>query len=200
MNPVAAAFELRAAMARLEPEPQHTAHVAFLALRLFDELHPVHALGTPERILLEGASCLHDIGWPASRRGSGHHKLSARIIRKQAWSSLNPSEVDLLAQIARYHRRAHPCSEHGDFHRLTPDKQHVVRVLSSMLRLADAFDRSHLQVVRDLTVRIAPDRFQITLLAADEPAREIAASGHKGALAREVFQRDILVGFRRIPG
>lgn len=199
MNPVAAAFELRAAMERLEPEPQHTRHVAFLAGRLFDQLRPLHGLGPEERVLLEGAACLHDIGWPESRRGSGHHKISARLIRRQSWQSLSPGEVDILAQVARYHRRAHPCSEHGDFHRLPGEKKRVVLVLASLLRLADAFDRSHLQQVQDVHVQITNGHVEITLLSEHEPAREVAAAEKKGTLAQEVFGRNIVTGFRQTP-
>ncbi len=195
MNALAAAFELRAAMDRLEPEPQHTSHVAYLAGRLFDELRPLHGLGPEERVLLEGASCLHDIGWAESRRGSGHHKMSARLIRSQPWQSLTPREVELLALVARYHRRALPSSEHGDFHRLPTEQQRLVCVLAALLRLADAFDRSHLQHVRDLRARVDDGVLEITLLSRLEPAREMAAAGKKGNLAREVFNREIAFRF-----
>ncbi|MGE3308883.1 MAG: HD domain-containing protein [Limisphaerales bacterium] len=200
MNPVAAAFELRAAMERLEPEPEHTGHVAFLAGRLFDELRPLHGLGAEDRVLLEGAACLHDIGWPESRRGTAHHKISARLIRKQTWQNLSQSEVDIMAQTARYHRRAHPSSEHGDFHRLAEPEKKRVLVLSAILRLADAFDRSHLQHVRDLRVRIDDHRVEVTLLSPTATDREIAAAGKKGQLAREVFEREFQVLFERLPG
>ncbi|MBL9127651.1 MAG: HD domain-containing protein [Verrucomicrobiales bacterium] len=199
MNPAAAVQEFRAAMARLEPEPTHTEHVARLAVRLFDDLRELHGFGVAERTLLEGAACLHDIGWPESRNGSGHHKISARLIRRQKWTTLSPSEVDLLAQVARYHRRAHPCSEHGDFHRLDADGKHVVRALAALLRLADALDRSHLQRVRDLKASADSRRIRLVLLAETEPAREIAACAKKGTLASEVFDREIVVEASLVP-
>jgi exopolyphosphatase/pppGpp-phosphohydrolase len=200
MNPVAAAFELRAAMERLEPEPEHTSHVAFLACRLFDDLRSLHGLGAEERVLLEGAACLHDIGWPESRRGSGHHKISARLIREQTWHCLSPQEVDILAQVARYHRRAHPCSEHVDFHRLPRPQKRVVLMLASLLRIADAFDRSHLQQVRDVRATIAQGPIEFTLRSPTHPAREIAAAEKKGDLCRITFGRELSFVFERSPG
>jgi len=197
MNPVAAAFELRAAMERLEPEPQHTIHVAFLAGRLFDDLRPLHGLGPEERVILQGAACLHDIGWPESCRGSGHHKISARIIREQTWHCLSASEVNLVAQVARYHRRAHPSSEHVDFHGLSQPHQRVVLVLASLLRIADAFDRSHVQRVRDVRARVGDGCIEITLFSPTEPAREIAAAAKKGDLCREVFGLELVFNFER---
>lgn len=183
-------------MERLEPEPEHTAHVAHLALRLFDELQPLHGLDAEARIILEGAACLHDIGWPVSERGVGHHKHSARIIRRQPWKHLTTVEVDLLAQVARYHRRALPSSEHTDFQALDKPRQAIVRCLSALLRLADAFDRSHLQFVRDLKVRVDPKLLEFTLFCRESPAREIAGAERKGNLAREVFGRDLAFSYR----
>lgn len=195
MNRVAALAELRRAMERLEPEPEHTVHVAYLAVRLFDQLGAVHGLGPDDRVILEGAACLHDIGWPVSDRGTGHHKHSARLIRGQKWEHLSAEEVDLVAQVARYHRRALPCSEHGDFHRLSRSRQQAVRRLAAMLRLADAFDRSHLQGVRDVEVRITEDRLEFTLRSRQPPLREIAAGEKKGNLAYEVFARRLFFRF-----
>jgi exopolyphosphatase/guanosine-5'-triphosphate,3'-diphosphate pyrophosphatase len=195
VNRVAALNELRAAMQRLEPEPEHTSHVAHLAVRLFDQLLPLHGLGPDDRILLEGAACLHDIGWPVSDGGTAHHKHSARLIRAQKWEHLTPAEADVVAQVARYHRRALPCAEHGDFHRLHRTRKLAVRHLAAILRLADAFDRSHVQAVRDVEVRIEPDRLEFTLRSRQPPLREIAAGEKKGDLAREIFDRKLLFRF-----
>lgn len=182
-------------MRRLEPEPEHTAHVALLAVRMFDQLGRLHSLSPEYRVLLEGAACLHDIGWPVSEGGTGHHKLSARMIRDLKWAHLTREEVDIMAQVARYHRRALPCSEHVDFHQLNRTGQRAVRSLSAILRLADAFDRSHLQQVRDLEVVIEPDIVKFTLFARQPPLREIAAGEKKGNLAREVFERKLFFRF-----
>ncbi len=178
-------------MERLEPEPEHTGHVAFLALRLFDELQPLHGLGPCERLILEGAACLHDVGWTVARRGAGHHKHSARLIRKHPWRNLERADIELLAQVARYHRRALPSTEHTDFFALSPTRRDQVRVLSALLRLADAFDRSHLQLVRDLRVRDFRSALEITLVSRESPAREMAGAAKKENLAREVFGRPL---------
>lgn len=197
MNPVAAAFELRAAMQRLETEPTHTHHVAHLALRLFDELQPLHQFGAEERVLLEGGACLHDIGWAETRDGSGHHKISAQLIRQQPWQTLSRSEVEILAQVARYHRRALPSPDHEDYQELSRRQKRIVRTLAAILRLADAFDRSHLQLVRNLHAIVGERKIEIVLAAQVEPVREIAAAQKKGDLAREVFEREFEFSFER---
>ena len=198
MNAQGALAEFVEVMERLEPEPQHTRHVAFLALRLFDETQHLHRLGQPERVLLEGAARLHDVGWPISQGGAGHHKLSARLIREQKWRHLQRDEVEVVALVARYHRKALPNPGHEDFERLPPHRQEVVRKLAALLRLADALDRSHLQRVRDLKVRTTDRLLEISLLAGEVPSREIAGAERKGDLAREVFDRQL--SFRSQPG
>lgn len=205
MNLEAARLEIRHVMERLEPEPEHTGHVAHLALRLFDELLSFHRLGLRERLLLEGAACLHDVGWTVARRGAGHHKHSARIIRKHPWKSLSRAEVELIAQIARYHRRALPCNEHTDYFALGQEQRQLVRCLAALLRLADAFDRSHLQLVQDLRVRVLQSALEITLISRESPAREMAGAAKKENLAREVFGRalsyryELQTGPRKVP-
>lgn len=195
MNHAAALAELHAAMDRLEPEPQHTAHVAFLATRLFDQLQSLHGLGPDERVILVGAGLLHDIGWPVSKGGVAHHKLSARLIRRQKWTDLPAEAIDLIAQVARYHRKSLPCAEHAEYQRLSRGRQRVVRYLSAILRIADAFDRSHLQHVRDLCLEIDTERIRVCLLARVTPRREIAGADKKGNLAREVFGRELMFTF-----
>lgn len=186
-------------MERLEPEPEHTRHVARLAVRLFDETAQLHELGPDERVMLEGAACLHDIGWPVSKRGAGHHKHSARLIRAQSWPHLTPLEVEMVALVARYHRRALPSSEHVDYHRLSRPRKAAVRRLAALMRLADALDRSHLQQVRDLSVRVTERLLEITLVSRVPPEREIAAALKKGTLAVEEFGRDLVFRFQPIP-
>jgi len=196
VNHEAALAEIHAALKRLEPEPDHTRHVARLALRLFDETVVLHQLGRDERVILEGAACLHDVGWPLSDGGTAHHKLSARVIRDQEWAQFNRLEVEMLALVARYHRRALPCSEHVDYLRLPKPRRDAVRVLAALVRLADAFDRSHLQLVRDLEVRITERLLEITLISPFPPEREMAAGGKKGNLAAEVFGRELLFRYQ----
>src|SRR4051812_21657341 len=95
-------------MNELETEPEHVLHVAKLALLLFDQLRELHGLAGQDRLILEAAACLHDIGWSITPGGEEHHKASARLIRERAWKSLDRPTVDLVALIARYHRRSLP--------------------------------------------------------------------------------------------
>jgi exopolyphosphatase/guanosine-5'-triphosphate,3'-diphosphate pyrophosphatase len=139
----ALAQESRALRARYDEEPSHSDQVTALALQLFDSLKPWHGFTERTRKLLHTAALLHDIGWSQTPDGRGHHKHSARLIREHPWKNLSADEVEVVAQIARYHRKAPPAPDHAEFHALKPSAQKVVMILGGILRVADALDRTH---------------------------------------------------------
>jgi exopolyphosphatase / guanosine-5'-triphosphate,3'-diphosphate pyrophosphatase len=135
--------ESLALRARYDEEPTHSDQVAKLALELYDGLQDWHTYPARARELLNSAALLHDIGWSQTPDGKGHHKESARLIRGHKWKHLLPEEMELVAQVARYHRKAPPQPEHEDFQALKPSAQKTVMILGGVLRLADALDRTH---------------------------------------------------------
>jgi exopolyphosphatase/guanosine-5'-triphosphate,3'-diphosphate pyrophosphatase len=135
--------ESLALRARYDEEPSHSDHVAMLALQIFDGLQSWHNLGPRWRDLLHSAALLHDIGWSQTPDGTGHHKWSARLIQEYAWKTLTPEEMSLVAQIARYHRKAPPQPDHAEFHALKASAQKSVMILGGILRIADGLDRTH---------------------------------------------------------
>ena len=135
--------ESLALRARYDEEPSHSNHVAMLALQIFDGLNSWHKLEVRPRELLHCAALLHDIGWSQTPDGKGHHKWSAKLIQDHAWKTLTPEEMAIVAQIARYHRKAPPQPDHDEFHALKPAVQKSVMILGGILRVADALDRTH---------------------------------------------------------
>jgi exopolyphosphatase/guanosine-5'-triphosphate,3'-diphosphate pyrophosphatase len=128
---------------RYDEEPSHSDQVCRLALELFDALKKWHGLDPRGRELLQSAALLHDIGWSQTPDGRGHHKISARMIAEYDWRALATGEVEIIAQVARYHRKAIPEKEHAAFHALSKAAQKKVMILGGILRVADAFDRTH---------------------------------------------------------
>lgn len=189
MNDEHARVEFLDLMRRLEREPEHVLQVTALALRLFDTLSPLHNLGPAERLLLEAASCLHDTGWSVVKDGSGHHKESARLIRTHPWQQFPPSDVEVIAQVARYHRKAVPGAEHPEFIALNEHDRATVQQLAAILRLADALDRSHLQRVKQIDVEISESRILFKLKTAKRVEVEILAAQKKGNLAVALWNR-----------
>jgi len=134
---------VRALARRCKIDDVHARHIRDLALSLFDQ---TFALGlhdlTSSRELLDYASVLHDCGFFVSH--TNHHQHSYYLIRNSELLGFNDIEIELMAQIAYYHRKSPPRKRHPRFARLTEKQQFAVRVLSCCLRLAEALDRGHL--------------------------------------------------------
>jgi exopolyphosphatase/guanosine-5'-triphosphate,3'-diphosphate pyrophosphatase len=96
---------------KYDPEPFHSNQVTKLALQLFDELSALHGLSVPERLLLEAAALLHDIGY--ARESDGHHKNSLKMILEYGLPGFNPTEIAIIANVARYHRKSLPAADHN---------------------------------------------------------------------------------------
>jgi exopolyphosphatase/guanosine-5'-triphosphate,3'-diphosphate pyrophosphatase len=55
--------------------------------------------------------------------------------------------------VARYHRRGTPKQSHDEYASLSPKLRRTVRMLASILRVAESLDRSHSQVVSGLALQ-----------------------------------------------
>ncbi|HUT34091.1 MAG TPA: HD domain-containing protein [Planctomycetota bacterium] len=140
----------RAVAGRYPEELRHAEQVGRLCGQLFDALRPLHGLGGPERELLLCAALLHDIG--LSVAVSGHHRASLQLILQADLPALNADERLVVANVARYHRKAHPSPKHGHLAALSPAAQALVARLAAILRIADGLDRLHEDAVTDLQV------------------------------------------------
>lgn len=139
----------------------HADHVKNLAVRLFDGLRLLHGYGDRELELLEAAALLHDVGYHIG--ADQHHKHSEYIIRNSAMPGFTNDETEIIAAIARYHRKSHPKKKHAGFMALTPEEQQVVRVLASILRIAEGLDRRQQQLVQRVRVDVSGDGIDIFL-------------------------------------
>ncbi|MEN6610649.1 MAG: Ppx/GppA phosphatase family protein [Methanoregulaceae archaeon] len=126
----------------------HARTVTRLALELFDSARErkLHTFGKREREMLEYATFLHDIGSFISY--TNHHAHSYYIIRNTELLGFNQQEIEIIANIARYHRKKHPRKKHPEMKDLEEVSRRVIQVLSIFLRLAESLDRSHAALVR----------------------------------------------------
>ncbi|MEO8362433.1 MAG: HD domain-containing protein, partial [Vicinamibacteria bacterium] len=85
---------------------KHARHIANLALQLFDELKSEHGLDARDRLLLEVAGLLHDIGLFVNLRA--HHKHSQYLISVAEIFGMSRDDLLVVSNIARYHRRGLP--------------------------------------------------------------------------------------------
>jgi exopolyphosphatase/guanosine-5'-triphosphate,3'-diphosphate pyrophosphatase len=93
----------------------------------------------------------------------------------------------LVAQVARYYRKAMPKPNHLEFAALQPAEKHRVEVLASILRIADGLDERELGVVADVTVRREDGRIAIVAQAEGDVSGELGAAMFKADLFERTF-------------
>jgi exopolyphosphatase/guanosine-5'-triphosphate,3'-diphosphate pyrophosphatase len=178
----------------MDDEPEHSAHVAELALVLFDETAADHELGDDARELLEAAALLANVGLFVSH--SKHHKHTYYVIRNSdRLVGLTDHEIELIAQIARYHRKSGPKPTHPEWAALDKRDQELVRTCAAILRVAIGLDRGHESRVRSVSAEVRPDRLVVEAVPAGEGDVELEryAAGERTGLLEEVTGRPVEV-------
>jgi exopolyphosphatase/guanosine-5'-triphosphate,3'-diphosphate pyrophosphatase len=164
----------------LDPDPGHAERVARLALALYDGIAANGAWNLQyenARTLLEAAASMHEVG--RAWNGKGHHKMSARLIRKiETPLGWDPTELQMIALIARYHRGALPQTDQKFLGQLPADRQQVTRSLAGILRLVDALDAAHDGKIQRVQVTRTPETLVVWADAynADNPQAERLAA------------------------
>jgi exopolyphosphatase/guanosine-5'-triphosphate,3'-diphosphate pyrophosphatase len=169
----------------------HGRHVATLATRLFDQLQDEHGLSRHERLLLQTAALLHDIGIYVSLRA--HHKHSQYLLAASQIFGLSNDDVAIVANIARYHRRAPPQESHLPYMTLDRVDRVIVTKLSALLRVANALDAEHLQKVRDLHLIRGDRGWVLELDGSGDITMEQMAAAARADMFAEVFGRRLVI-------
>ena len=163
--------------------PDHAQQVARLATMLFDQTKELHGLADREREWLEYAALMHDLGIHISYER--HHRHSYYLIKNGDLRGFDPTEVEVMALVARYHRRADPKKSHEGYGGLPAPLRRTVKVLSALLRVAEGLDRSHSQPLKGLRFRDREDHGLIRLQARGDAELELwAAARHATPLER----------------
>lgn len=172
-------------------EKEHSHHVTHLALRMFDQLGKLHELGPAERELLEAASILHEVGLFVSH--SQHHRHSYYLIRNAELLGFTENEKEVIANIARYHRKSHPKPKHENFQTLSDEEKNTVTKLAAILRIADGLDRSHACLIADIVCRRRGKSVTLRLLPANgkQIDMEMWGADRKKDLFEETFGVDV---------
>ena len=112
------------------------------------------------------------------------------LIRHSELLGFNDREIEIIASLALYHRKATPRLKHPGFARLDARTQRVIRVLSCALRLAEALDRSHLMLVKEIEcVKLTrPDRVRMTLRATADAQLELWAAEGQATAFEKTFR------------
>jgi exopolyphosphatase / guanosine-5'-triphosphate,3'-diphosphate pyrophosphatase len=176
---------------------EHGRAVAALAGRIFEQLAEPLELPPGDRLLLEMAARLQDVGYVINY--DQHHKHSYHLIRNARLPGMRAHEVELVANIARYHRGSLPKRKHKNLARLSSEDQRLVQRLAGILRLAGGLDRSRTQQVRDVLARVADGRVLLDVVADQEPQADIWGAERRTELFEKAFGLPVEVRWAASP-
>ncbi|MEJ2702761.1 MAG: HD domain-containing protein [Sedimentisphaerales bacterium] len=168
---------------------KHSLRVGRWAMRLFDELQPLHKMGNTERIWLWLAALLHDVGKSQDKRI--HHKLARDIISDCSSLPFGKQQRRMIGLVARYHRGSFPHDSHKYYRSLDAESRLYVNRLASLLRLADGLDQLPRRSVADVTCLMGPDHAVLNLWG--EGAIDIQMAQRKADLFEHTFGKTLCI-------
>jgi exopolyphosphatase/guanosine-5'-triphosphate,3'-diphosphate pyrophosphatase len=162
----------------------HAEHVRRIALDLFDSLRAFLDLDPRDRLLMEVAAVLHDVGRFINDRD--HHKHGMYVVGWSEIIGLDERSRNVVALLVRYHRKGRPKVQHVEFGSLPTEERLRVSKLAAVLRMADAMDRGHEQRVGRIEARVRETALEIVAESAGDLSVEIAAIERKGNLFEDL--------------
>lgn len=171
---------------------------ADFSLSLFDQLQGIlHQWDGEAREMLWAAAILHNCGLYVSH--AAHHKHSYYLIRNAELLGFNETQLEIVANLARYHRKSRPKKKHENYQNLI-HKEHrqMVSELSAIMRLAVALDRRQVGAIarvdcdfeakqRILTLKLTPTH-------SDDPCElELWSLDYNKAIFEEEFAVTVAV-------
>nr|VFK00239.1 MAG: exopolyphosphatase / guanosine-5'-triphosphate,3'-diphosphate pyrophosphatase [Candidatus Kentron sp. H]VFK00314.1 MAG: exopolyphosphatase / guanosine-5'-triphosphate,3'-diphosphate pyrophosphatase [Candidatus Kentron sp. H]VFK04432.1 MAG: exopolyphosphatase / guanosine-5'-triphosphate,3'-diphosphate pyrophosphatase [Candidatus Kentron sp. H] len=169
-------------------DERHSQHVAYLALRLFDDLRPIHRLDDNYRKLLWAAGILHDIGTAIGY--DYHHHHSSYIVLNHTLPGYTPRELAFISLLCRYHRNKGKPKAGGLASLLLKADKWALRVLVGILRLCEYLERGRRQVIRDLRCHLDGEKewVQIEVLAEGDAKMELWDAGRNADVLEKALE------------
>ena len=151
-------------LAALVPgEKEHCERITALALQIFEGTKHLSGLSDEAEEWLEAAAILQNVGLVISH--DRHHLHSYYVIRNsELLTGFTEHELEIIALVARYHRKSTPKARHVEYAALHESDQQVVDILSGVLRIAAGLDRTRCGAVSRLRVEGGADDQPLRIL------------------------------------
>jgi len=147
-------------------DKEHAIFVEKFSLEIFDHTVKLHKLGERERLFLQVAAILHDVGGFIS--ANDHDIHSYNIIRSQSIIGFSDIEIEIIASAARYHADDIPIMSHKNYSYLSDEDKMVVSTLAAILKLSEALDISHIQKIKQMKLLVTRDSLFFNLEAEED--------------------------------
>jgi exopolyphosphatase/guanosine-5'-triphosphate,3'-diphosphate pyrophosphatase len=169
----------------------HSRHVAALAGSIYEQLCGPFSLEPKDQHLLETAALLQDVGYLINYES--HHKHSYQLILNSQLPGFSRHDLELIANVARYHRGARPKRKHANLRELSEEEQIRVRRLVAILRIAGGLDRSHSQSIDSVRVQVLDGKTKLHVASRSDPEVDLWAARRRARLFERVFQTEMLI-------
>ncbi len=162
----------------------HVDAVESFAVAIFDRTKRLHGL-KEEKVLLRVASQLHDIGKYIGLDQHANHSYA--IIHKLEIFGLSDAQVEIVANVSKYHGYNSPNNRDFSFRSMSGKDRITAAKLTAILRLADALDHSHNQKLSINSIRNEGNNLVIRCESTENTVLEEWAFDHKTDFFEEVF-------------
>lgn len=184
--------------ANCEVDQEHGRQVARLGGMIYSQLAEKFQLPPEDMPLLETAARLQDVGYLINY--DQHHKHSYHLILNSRLTGYRPRDLEMIANVARYHRGARPKRKHRNFRQLPPPDQERVRRLAAILRLAGGLDRSHTQQVQGVAITNGEGGLDMRVLSQQLPEVDLWGARRRAVFFEEVFGTPLSILWQPVPG
>ncbi len=133
-------------------DDDHARYVEKYSLKLFDKTKKIHGLSSRERLYLQVAAILHDVGKFINI--TAHYEHSYNIVRSTEIVGFDLHETEIIANIVKYHSTRIPSMLDNNYNRLSEKDRMTVAKLTALLRIAEALDKGHIKKFDDIDVKI----------------------------------------------
>ena len=172
-------------------EVEHGKHIAQLAGKIYRQLADPLGLDMEDAPLLEAAARLQDVGYLINY--DSHHKHSYHLILNSRLPGFQPEELEIIANVARYHRGGRPKKKHDNYRQLSSTDRLRVKHMAAILRVAGGLDRSHTHQVKDVNVEVDEHKVQIYVNSEDHPDVDLWGARRRSELFERVFNYPLLI-------
>ena len=169
----------------------HGRHVANHCMAIFDALVKEHGMNRRQRIMLEIAAILHDVGTYV--KASGHQKHGQYIVANSEIFGLHNDELFIIANVINYHRGDPPSHSDIEYIKLQREERILVLKMASILRVADALDRGHSQQIKKITIERRQETIVLHVDRTYDLSLELMGIEEKGQMFQDVFGYKVIL-------
>ncbi len=190
----------RTLASQFKVDEKHAEKVLELSEQIFKQTHSLHKLPKESLRHLRVAALVHDVGHYIADQN--HHLHSQYLVTMSPITGLSERERMLIALIARNHRHLEVELELIKKFSLTRKEQLSVLKLISILRIANALDKSHSGSVKEIDIKMRPDKNQVIFKIKTKTSVPLErwAFNHCKHLFSQLFYTETLLTVERVLG